>query len=80
MKVVEIMKLGKNFLELLQKSCVRVDDLQFVDLYDEYVAMTEGGEKSTYAVSLLSERYSISERQVYYLVKKLGADCKIGAV
>lgn len=75
MKVVEILKLGWNFLELLQKSSVKMDDLRYVALYDEYKKIVGNGGKSTYAAVVLSQKYGISERKVYYVIKKLDAEC-----
>ena len=39
-----------------------------------------GGEKVTYIVTVLSERYHVSERKVYSLVKRFGQHCTLGAV
>ena len=80
MKVVEILKIGQNLLELLQKSRIKVDDVRFIGLYDEYLELIRQGNKKSYAVLVLSQKYNISERQVYYIIKKLSADCKIRAV
>lgn len=80
MKVIEILKLSRNFLETLQKSCIKVEDCKYIDLYDEYNRILESGCKATYAVAVLSEVYGISERKVYYIIKKLKADCKVDAV
>lgn len=79
MKVIEILKLGRTFLDLLHESCVKMDDLKYVPLYDEYCRIVKNGGKTTYAVAYLSEKYNISERKVYYIVKKFGSDCIIGA-
>ena len=80
MKVVEILKLGKKFLEVLQDSCIKMEDLRYIGLYEEFMDIVSAGGKATYAVAMLSEKYQISERKVYYLIKKLGKDCNIGAV
>lgn len=74
-----MLKLSRYSLELLQKSCVNVKDCRFIDLYDDYESMVCSGEKISYAVTVLSERYGISERQVYYVIRKFSADCKIVA-
>lgn len=76
MKVIEILKLGQNIAKALQGSCIKLSDFKYIDLYDEYVSIIGSGAKSTYAVAMLSEKYSISERQVYYLIKKFAQDCK----
>ena len=79
MKVIEMLKLSRCCLELLQKSCINIRDCRFIDLYDEYERMISGGEKISYVVAILSERYEISERQVYYVIRKFSSDCKIVA-
>ena len=80
MKVVEILKLGEKFLEALHDSCIKLSDFKYIGLYEEYRDIVDGGEKKTYAIAVLSKKYRISERQVYYLIKKMGRDCKICAV
>ena len=39
------------------------DDLRFIDLYTEYEVMKKQGEKTTYAVAFLANKYSVSERK-----------------
>ena len=80
MKVVEILKLGQKWLELLQNACISMKDCRFIDLYDEYEKMIEAGEKITYVVIILSEKYNISIRQVYYIIRKFSSDCNFDAV
>ena len=64
----------------LQEFGAKPDDCQYIDLYREYQKMREGGEKVTYIVTVLSERYHVSERKVYSLVKRFGRNCTVGAV
>jgi len=80
MKVIEILKLGQNWLELLQKSCIRMDDVRFIGMYYEYQQLIRDGNKKSYAIAFLSEKYNICERQVYYMIKKFSADCNVDAV
>ena len=80
MKVIEILKLGQNMANALQKMCVTLSDFDYIGLYDEYVKMMEDGLKKCYIVAFLSDKYRISERKVYYIVKKFSEDCNIGAV
>ena len=77
MKVVEILELSQKSLQLLQKSCIKVEDVQYLALYYDYVAMKNC--KKAYVVSVLAEKYGISERKVYYLLRRLTKECKIGA-
>ena len=80
MKVIEILKLGRNFLEMLQKSCIKLEDVRYLEMYEEYVRMVNEGLKKSHIVARLVEVYHVSERQIYYIVKKFSQDCNIGAV
>lgn len=79
MKVVELLKIGRLFCETLQKACIKSDDVRFVDMFDEYTEMYHEGHKITYIAASLSDKYNISERQFFYVIKRLSKDCKIPA-
>ena len=80
MKVIEILKLGQNIANALQEKCVKLSDFDYINLYDEYLGMMKEGLKKCYIVAFLADKYRISERKVYYIIKKFSEDCKIGAV
>lgn len=50
---------------------IRPDDVQYIELYNEYNKLQTNGEKVSYIVATLSLRYGISERKVYDLIKRL---------
>lgn len=80
MKVGEIVKLGKEMLELLQKAGIKVSYVKYLSMYEEYRNRMTKHEKKSYVVMCLSEKYKISERQVYYLIKTFEKDCKLYAL
>lgn len=49
---------------------IRPDDVQYIELYNEYNKLQTNGEKVSYIVATLSLRYGISERKVYDLIKR----------
>ena len=57
-----------------------LEDARYIDLYADYTRLLDQGEKVSYAVAVLSEKYSVSERKVYALVKRFQSDCKTLAV
>lgn len=82
MKVVELLKISKNFLETLHNACIKMKDVRFVSMYEEYTKMVDEKHKITYISAVLSKKYGISERQFFYLIKRLShaRGCKgIGA-
>ena len=80
MKVIELLKISKIMLETLQDSCIKVNDVRFVEMYDEYIKLVEEGCKKSYISAMLSDKFKISERQFFYIIKKLNQDCKKRAV
>lgn len=80
MTIYEILSFNKELLQRLTESGIRTDDYQYVDLFHDYTKMIQEGNKTTYAVAILSEKYAISERKVYNVLRRLQTDCKGRAV
>ena len=73
MKVIEILNFNRELLKRLQAAGIRLEDARYIDLYADYTRLLDQGEK-------VSEKYSVSERKVYALVKRFQSDCKTLAV
>ena len=80
MTLFEALSINKEMLHRLHEFGAKLDDCRYIDLYRDYQVMRERGEKVTYIVTVLSERYHVSERKVYSVVKRFGQNCKVGAV
>lgn len=80
MKLFEAINFNRETLNRLISAGFKLDDCKYLDLYAEYVEMRRGGGKTTWAVAYLSEKYSVSERKVYNIIKHFETDCTAGAV
>lgn len=80
MKVIEILKLNKELLKICRSVGIRMDDVQYIELYNDYSRLFTDGEKVSYIVAVLAKRYAVSERKVYTLIKRLQSDCNLYAV
>lgn len=80
MTIFEILKFNRELLERLHRIGVRLDDARYIDLFVEFNEMVGTGEKVSYAVAVLADKYGISERKVYSLVRHFRDDCNPGAV
>lgn len=78
--MIEILKLNKELLKICRDVGIRVDDVQYIELYNDYNRLLAAGEKVSYIVAVLAERYAVSERKVYALIKRLQSDCNLCAV
>ena len=57
-----------------------MEDAKYINLYTDYHKLKENGEKVSYIVAVLADRYDISERTVYSLVKRFNSECNLFAV
>jgi Mor family transcriptional regulator len=75
MKVFEALFCYKEALTKLSAMGVRLEDYRYMELYEEYLSLCADGSKKTYIVAILAEKYHISQRHVYALVRRLKSDC-----
>ncbi|MFR9497172.1 MAG: hypothetical protein SNG69_04425 [Rikenellaceae bacterium] len=74
MKVYEMLSFNKELLLKIHTAGLRVEDYKYVDLYAEYLQLKRASEKVTYIVHYLSDKYKISERQVYSIIGRMQQD------
>lgn len=75
MKVIEILKLNRELLKFCRDAGIRLDDVRYIELYNEYSRLLADGEKTSYIVAVLAEKYGVCERTVYDLIRRFKADC-----
>lgn len=80
MKVIEILKLNRELLNICRTAGIRLDDVRYIELYNEYSRLLADGEKTSYIVAALAEKYGVCERTVYDLIRRLKAECNLLAV
>ncbi len=80
MTYYEIIKLSKESIDRLNSAGFRLEDCKYLSLYEDYKRMHDNGDKTTYIVSVLHDRYHICERKIYDLIKNFGKDCIVDAV
>ena len=80
MIIAEVVKFHQELLKYLHKMGVRMEDAEYVNLFSDYCRLRRKGEKVSYIVAVLSDKYSVSERKVYGLIKHFQTDCIPSAV
>lgn len=76
MKMIEILNFNRELLKRLHEVGIRLEDARHIDLYTDYIHLLNQGEKVSYVVAMLSEKYLVSERKIYTLIKRFQSDCK----
>lgn len=80
MTIFEILKFNRELLNRLRESGIRLEDAEYVDLFVDFNEMVSQGNKVSYVVAVLADKFHISERKVYSLIKRFQSDCNSGAV
>ena len=80
MTIYEILSFNKELLHRLSDAGIKIGDYSYVDLFRDFTRMVREGNKTTYAVAVLSDKYRISERKIYDVIRYMSKDCKSGAV
>lgn len=80
MTIFEILQFNRELLSRLRAIGIRLDDTDYIDLFVEFNNMVDAGNKVSYAVASLADRYCISERKVYTIIRHFRNDCNPGAV
>lgn len=76
MTVFDILNLYQTPFRWMLKSGIHIEDVNYIDLYKDYSRMIAHGDKVTYVVAVLADKYQVSERKVYTLLKRLSHDCE----
>lgn len=76
MKVFELVNFNLEQMKKMEASGIRLSDAHYAGLFSEYQDMRNKGDKVSYIVAVLAEKYSVSERKVYALIKHFNSDCE----
>jgi hypothetical protein len=80
MTLFEILNFNREFISRLYRIGYRPGDFKYIDLYSDFEIMHNRGDKVTYIISVLSNKYDVSERKVYAVIKRFKKDCTHPAV
>lgn len=69
----EALNFNKGIIEGLARLDVKPADYRYIDLYGDYLALRAEDNKMLYIANVLGEKYNVSERKFYRLVKAFGA-------
>ena len=71
---------SSEMLKRLHECGIMIDDYKYLPMVVEYEDMMLSGEKKTYVVASLSEKYGMCERKFYKVIARLMKDCQIRSV
>ncbi len=71
----EALKLCSGQMNMLHTLGVNPNDCRYLSLFEDYMEMRKSPDKVSYIVSVLAEKYGVSERTVYSVVERLRRCC-----
>lgn len=72
MKTVDFIKANERLFDAIVKNHIFPEDIRLLKMYEDSEMMKSNGAKTSYIASLMSRKYSISERHYYSVIKRLG--------
>jgi len=60
-----------EMMRKLKEAGIRLDDYKYVDMWRDYVEMLKTAESRKEVMLSLADRYGITDRQVYNIIKHL---------
>lgn len=75
MTLFDALNFCRQPLQNLAELGYKPGDERYLPMYRDYLDIISRGNKKTYAVALLADKYAISERTVYSVVKRFSACC-----
>lgn len=72
MKVFEALTFARPLVETILQAGANPKDIQYLEMYAEYLRLEGEGHKKVYIATVLSEEYDITERSFYEIIKRLG--------
>lgn len=76
MKVVDFLKIGREFLKLMSNLDLKRDDYRHIELYEEYARMRHRREKVDYVLGFLANKYKLSESTIKRIIKRFSKEVK----
>lgn len=69
--------MNEQLFRLLNDNGIDTKDLQYLPMVEEFRRMKSKKHKVNYIVCFLSEKYDMSERGIYKIVKRFGERIKV---
>ena len=77
MKRIDLVDFNKELLQKLNEAGIRLEDYKYCDLYRSYLKLSEKMRTRKEVILTLAEKYHISDRQVYNILKRLERDVRM---
>ena len=74
MKAGELVNFNEKSLKAMSEVGIRIGDYRHLALWNDYCALIAEGQKKTYALAVVAERYSITESTLIRVIKRFDSE------
>lgn len=67
----ELLIMNRSMVEVLLANHININDVQNLQIYEQYEEMKKQGHKVSYITVCLADKYGMTERGIYKIVKRL---------
>lgn len=71
MTTYELLKTNENMLRLIVENRIAISDVTHLQIYAQYKKMKEEGHKVGYITIHLADKYGMTDRGIYKVIKRL---------
>ena len=71
MKAYELLNINESLLKVMESLSLAITDVKYIPVIKEYLKLMGEGNKKTYVVQVLSDKYDIAERTMYRVLDKM---------
>lgn len=69
--------MNRSMVEVLLANHININDVQNLQIYEQFMEMKKQGHKVTYITVFLAHKYGMTDRGIYKIVKRLSRSVSV---
>ena len=73
----ELLIMNRSMVEVLLANHININDVQNLQIYEQFMDMKKQGHKVTYITVFLAHKYGMTDRGIYKIIKRLSRSVSV---
>lgn len=73
----ELLIMNRSLVEVLLSNHININDVQNLQIYEQFMDMKKQGHKVTYITVFLAHKYGMTDRGIYKIIKRLSRSVSV---
>ena len=73
----ELLIVNRSMVEVLLANHININDVQNLQIYEQFMEMKKQGPKVTYITVFLAHKYGMTDRGIYKIIKRLSRSVSV---